>query len=602
MSVEGLPVDGNAGAVRGVEMNTPNPKTWLAIDFETYYDANYSVAALGYSAYCADQRFAATLVAICDGETSEACHPSAFDWTKIADKELVAHNAAFDKAVFAALQQRGIIPAGIKPVAWHCTADMCAYFGVPRSLAQAAEVLLGVKLDKSVRDAMKGGGDLFTSPDKFTEYAAADAKACAMLWAKFSKWWPEDERELSDLTRRMGERGLYLDRSKTTDIFQGLEDTIESAKMTLPWKGPATSPKAIEAHCKAHGIEPPANTNAKGEELEEWLEKHGDTPPARAIKAVQEIRSLNRSAKVLETMLERIRPDGRIDAHTMYFGAATGRWSGGGHGLNLQNLNRGDAGTADIRGCITAAPGHKLLIMDLSQIEPRCLAWAAGDRAWLDLVRSGMNPYEAHAMTAHGWKGKKLKQENPRLYALCKAERLGLGYGCGADKFVLVAKLLGGLEVTPAESKKIVSEFRASNQCIVKFWDSLEAAFTARDGQDYRMPLPSGRRLRYADVKVEDMTASVLKGGPRTKLYGGKLCENFVQAMARDVFAEGLARAEYAGLNPILTVHDEIICEVPEEKANAGLDLLRLAMCHPPSWAPDLPVAAEGEISEHYKK
>ncbi len=80
------------------------------------------------------------------------------------------------------------------------------------------------------------------------------------------------------------------------------------------------------------------------------------------------------------------------------------------------------------------------------------------------------------------------------------------------------------------------------------------------------------------------------------------MCENFVQAMARDVFAEGLARAEYAGLNPILTVHDEIICEVPEEKANAGLDLLRLAMCHPPSWAPDLPVAAEGEISDHYKK
>jgi DNA polymerase I-like protein with 3'-5' exonuclease and polymerase domains len=51
-------------------------------------------------------------------------------------------------------------------------------------------------------------------------------------------------------------------------------------------------------------------------------------------------------------------------------------------------------------------PGHRFVIVDLSQIEPRCLALAAGDRAWLDLVRAGANPYEAHAMTAHGWKGR----------------------------------------------------------------------------------------------------------------------------------------------------------------------------------------------------
>jgi hypothetical protein len=60
-------------------------------------------------------------------------------------------------------------------------------------------------------------------------------------------------------------------------------------------------------------------------------------------------------------------------------------------------------------------------------------------------------------MTAHGWRGKKLKTENPRLYALCKAERLGLGYGCGPDKFVTVARILGGLEVSLDESKRIVS-------------------------------------------------------------------------------------------------------------------------------------------------
>lgn len=205
-------------------------------------------------------------------------------------------------------------------------------------------------------------------------------------------------------------------------------------------------------------------------------------------------------------------------------------------------------------------------------------------------------------MTAHGWHGQKLKYESPRLYSLCKAERLGLGYGCGAQKFIAVAKTLGGIEVTPDESRKIVGEFRRSNPAITNLWNRLEDAFRRRDGADYRLPLPSGRRLRYLDVSSGDMTARVVRGGPRLNFYGGKLCENLIQAIARDVFADGLLRAEQCGLNPILTVHDELICEVPEAKAEAALHLAKTVLTIPPAWAPDLPVAAEGEIAAFYKK
>jgi DNA polymerase I-like protein with 3'-5' exonuclease and polymerase domains len=573
----------------------------VAIDFETVYSADYSVQDLGYSAYVRDSRFDALLVAVSDGDKSIVCNPRRFPWPALHGKALIAHNAAFDQAVFRRLQETGVIPPEVQPAGWHDTAALCAYIGAPRALDEAAAVLVGMTLDKSVRDRMRNGGDLF---DRTDEYAAQDARAAALIWRKYGAFWPYHERRLSALTTAMGFRGISIDRKKAERIFQDLEDQAESARLSLPWvpaQAPA-SPKALAAECRKHGIPPPETTSTKEDAFDEWLEQYGATEPARLVRIVQEIRSLNRSAKVLETMLSRVRADERIDAHTLYFGASTGRWSGGGHGLNLQNLNRGDAGNADLRGCLVAPPGRKLVIADLSQIEPRCLAWMAGDRAWLDLVRSGVNPYEAQAMTAHGWKGQKLKHTNPRLYALSKAERLGLGYGCGAEKFVTVARVLGGIDISLEESRKIVRDFRRGNPTITSLWNRLEKAFSDRDGKHYRLPLPSGRKLRYFDVSREESTARVTLDGPRLNFYGGRLCENLIQAIARDVFADGLLRVEDAGLNPILTVHDEVICEVPEGQAEDALrEALRL-MTIPPAWAPDLPVAAEGEIAAFYKK
>jgi DNA polymerase len=573
----------------------------VAIDFETHYTADYSVQDLGYSAYVADPRFDALLVGVSDGVNSYACHPCRFPWPALNGKTLIAHNAAFDQAVFRRLQETRFIPKDVQPAGWRDTAALCAYIGAPRALDEAASVLLDMTLDKSVRDRMKDGPDLF---DRVDEYAASDAKAAALLWHLFGQYWPDHERRLSVLTIAMGFRGISIDRKKAEESFQALEDQAESARIALPWHPaqPATSAKALAAECAKHNVPPPATTSAKEQAFDEWLEMHGATEPARYVRLIQEIRSLNRSAKVLETMLARVRADERIDAHTLYFGASTGRWSGGGHGLNLQNLNRNEAGTADLRGCLLAAPGKRLLIVDLSQIEPRCLAHAAGDRAWLDLVRSGANPYEAHAMTAHGWRGKKLKAEDPRLYALCKAERLGLGYGCGAEKFVTVARVLGGLDVSLDESKKIVSDFRFTNPAITTLWKKLEHAFKRRDGQPYRLELPSKRRLRYFDVDAEEMTAAVVRGGPRLNFYGGKLCENMIQAMARDVFADGLLHVEAAGFNPILTVHDEVVCELPEKDAAAALPEIIRLMTVPPAWAPDLPLSAEGELAKFYRK
>lgn len=573
----------------------------LALDFETYYSASYSVRSLGYSAYVNDPRFCATSIAVSDGDLAYSADPRFFPWGLLQNKTIVAHNAAFDIAVFKRLQETGVIPTDCQPAQWHDTAALCAFLGIPRSLAEAANCVLHLTLDKAVRRRAADGPDLF---DNLHQYNSADAHATARLWKELERFWPTHERQLSQLTITMGFRGITLNQPKALASFTELEAEAESARLVLPWypNQPPTSPKALAAACQQHNIPAPTTTSTKEEDFESWLEQYSQTEPARYVRAMQEIRSLNRAAKVLQTMIDRVRPDGRIDTHTLYFGASTGRWSGGGHGLNLQNLNRGNAGNADLRACLIPKPGNLFLIADLSQIEPRCLARAAGDTKWLALVAAGDNPYEAHAKTAHNWSGTKLKREDPRLYALCKAERLGLGYGCGPEKFVVVAKQLGGLDVTLAESQQIVADFRRTNPLITALWTTLENAFRARDGKDYRLPLPSGRRLRYFQVDAEEMTAAVTLTDTRFNWYGGKLCENLIQAIARDVFAHQLLAVDAAGLNPVLTVHDEVICEVPADHAPEALQTLLTLMNTPPPWAPDLPLAAEGEIATHYRK
>jgi DNA polymerase len=92
-------------------------------------------------------------------------------------------------------------------------------------------------------------------------------------------------------------------------------------------------------------------------------------------------------------------------------------------------------------------------------------------------------------------------------------------------------------------------------------------------------------------------------GGTADYFYGGKLAENATQAMARDVFADALLRVHDSGVGRIVWhVHDEVIVEVPVDRAQAASDEVRRLMCVPPDWCPTLPLDAESSISSHYCK
>ncbi|NBQ65160.1 MAG: hypothetical protein EBT95_06450, partial [Verrucomicrobia bacterium] len=222
--------------------------------------------------------------------------------------------------------------------------------------------------------------------------------------------------------------------------------------------------------------------------------------------------------------------------------------------LNVQNLPREPHYGVDLRSCIVPRPGKKFIICDLSQIEPRVLAWLCGNHGLLNAVREGYAIYEAFAITANLWKGEKgtLKKSNPKLYHLAKAMVLGLGYGAGAKKFSYLAKTSYGIDMDETEAARVVTMYRSKNPKVVGFWRQLETAFRqSKDEGTYEIQLPSWRSLRYRNIRSQNIgrekpgyTAQVVMGAPHINFYGGILCNNTVQATARDVMAECILRLE----------------------------------------------------------
>jgi hypothetical protein len=589
----------------------------VGVDFETFYSSTYSVSQMGNWAYCHDPRFNAWAVSVSDGERTCVCTPAEFPWGTIAGWDLVAHNAEFDQSVFLRLQELGTVPHGVRPGRWVCSAALCAFLQLPRDLAGAAKAVFGIEVDKTARTRAKGrecGPDLFGQSAEDAAYAATDAEMALALWLELEKHWPAHERRLFDLTCDMGRRGLAVDWQYVEGNLADLNETVKSVSAALPWKPALSIPKFEEA-CSAIGTPPPRSTSANDPDFLSWVRDQIRSEAVTWARHMQRIRSANRTAKVLEGMQARRKPGARMAYELKYFGASTGRWSGGG-GLNMQNYNRKPAEGVDLRRCITAPSGHLLAVVDYSQIESRVLLFLAGDRETLDMFRANpmADAYEIHARATMGYvEPEALKDYCERtgsgLRQLAKARVLGLGFGCGARRFVEVAKVMAGLDIGEDESERIVNEFRESNPRIVTLWQSLNEACASCDGGNYLLPLPCtqvnpelGRFLIYRDVVAGKDGVECTVAGDRIKVYGGLLAENWTQATARDVLASAWLRCDAAGYRPVLSVHDELVFEVPEASAEEDLRRIVGMFEEPLSWAPGLPLRGDGKLCTVYGK
>ncbi|MCH7228587.1 hypothetical protein [Haloferula sp. A504] len=128
----------------------------VAVDFETFYARDYSVADAGIWHYVTEARFDAYLVAIAGEGIEFVGHPRDFDWGRLDGRVLVSHNSSFDGMVYARLVEQGVIERGAKFSEWPCTANLAAFSGGQRALSKAANGLLDLNLSKDMRGWMKG--------------------------------------------------------------------------------------------------------------------------------------------------------------------------------------------------------------------------------------------------------------------------------------------------------------------------------------------------------------------------------------------------------------------------------------------------------------
>lgn len=602
-----------------------------ALDYETYYDDECSVKKLGPRGYFAHPDFDAYMVTVAGPDGYEwVGHPRDFDWSLLENNRVLAHNASFDESLYLYGVERGWWPL-VRYAEWHCTADMVAYCGFPRSLANASAEVFELVVDKTTRDTMKGkrwGGMTPEFRQEVSEYALKDARLCLDLWAALADKWPENERAISRVNRKAVQRGLPMDLPALAAARENIALRLHEAEQAVPWLGqkPLLSRKAFNDACREVGVEPPASLDLNKPGVGDWIRANG--LKYTWIAAVSDWRRINAVGKKLEAFENGCLDDGRYYGGLMYFGAgATGRFSGSGGNLNLQNLTKGELFGVNMRQLIRPKAGRSLLVVDLSQIEVRTLCWLAGFRRMLDEIAKADDIYEVFAVNYGWWSPEKgrMREKDPNMRnSLVKPTTLGCGYQAGAARLAEASNM-------PLEQAEVaVRTYRSTMKPVVDLWRYYQSVIhnCAATGKPLAVGLPSGRVMRYG--KIHHRTKQYLdpvvlpdgqttmipktkteyyaltqRGGVKktpSKLYGGLLVENLSQGLARDVFADMLVRIDAAGHELLFHVHDEAVVECAENEAEDRLaDILQI-MSTPPEWIADLPVAAEGKITDVYTK
>lgn len=493
------------------------------------------------------------------------------------------------------------------------------------------------------------------------EYCQIDVRAEEALDQALPDLSPA-EQELWHLNQELNWRGLRIDIPLVNKIVGIME--VESKKklkeldhLTM---GLVTKPgarKSILEFLALEGIELP---DLKAKTVDDKLQGFELSPDMQRLLEIRKALSLT-STRKYQSFLNRACADDRVRDILLYHGASTGRDSG--TGVQPQNFPRGvvrvekdrpyshveNIAECDhemlkilygeslsmlfssvLRNMIIPTEGWELYVADFAKIEVAVLWWLAGNEPGLKVLRSGLDPYIYMAVANTGKKYQEIPEEGSERQ-LGKAQVLGCGFGMGWEKFKKTAWDMYRLKLTDDQSKMAVQKYRNANAAVPDLWRAYEqAAINAvtRKGLEYTtanctfvvrknflwVTLPSGRRLAYRDPQIawresqygSRKTLEFYAVNSKTKkwgierTWGGTLTENIVQAVARDLMMLALVNLEKRGYRPLLTVHDEIICEV---KAGTGsIEGFTQIMCSPPVWAEGLPLEAKAWSGPRYRK
>lgn len=603
----------------------------VVLDFETFYDREYSLAKITTEEYVRDERFEALGVAIKIDDGPALWYPQPLiekglrtvDW----DNSLViGQNMMFDAAIL-------VWRYGCVARAWGDTLGMSrALFPHEKShslSAQSNRHGIGVKGTEVVNALGKRYAD-FTPVElaRYGEYCINDVELTARLFDLYATGYkfPIGEMKLIDATLRMFvEPTLHLNadllRKHLAEVRARQEEFLTTTNVE---RTTFMSNKQFADLLREHGVEPPTKisiTTGKetyafsktDEEFKALAEDHPDERVRLLVAARLGVKST-----LEETRAERflqMAGRGPFPVPLRYYGAHSGRWSGQ-DSINLQNLPARTPGSNTLKRAILAPPGHVIIDCDSAQIEARTLAWLAGQD---DLTAAFANKQDVYRLMAAQIYGVAPDQVDKTQRQVGKTVILGCGYGVGHVKLRMFLKNSAKVEVSEVEAKRIIDTYRRTYARIPELWKRADTALAMLASQ-MPMPvdaqqlihvvpgrglsLPSGLYIQYPDLrqftdKEGQFRWHYSSRGRMVAVYGGKCVENFTQAVARCVVGEQLLRIAKR-YKPVLTVHDAVACVAPEEEAEEAQRYVEECMSWRPRWAGSLPLACEAGRGASY--
>lgn len=473
----------------------------------------------------------------------------------------------------------------------------------------------------------------------------------------------QKEQEIFDVSSAINRRGFYVDTpaaQRAIDLINKYSDR-EIARFKTIVSGRFNSPRQVAkmlAWLGEQGVEMPDLTKASVKHTLKNPELPGKVRDALEVR-----QNLSKSSTAkFKRMVQGANSDNRMRGTMMYYGTSTGRYTG--RRVQPQNMprkmpsdvesifqalsykdldlfeitcgNAVDSLSGSIRAFILAQPGHELLCADYASIEGRVLAWVAEEKYVLDNYRDGKDAYCVFASQIHGTPYEEIRsgyKKGIEKYGDMRFEgkvgELACGYQGGEGAIRAFAP-----DMPQERREDIVRLWRNNRPMTKKLWYKMEDCAKkaiqepglvyswnrirwVKKGKFLLCELPSGRFLTYYDPAIiPKMTPwgemkgsihfysvdSMTRKWGLTDTYGGKLVENAISGIARDILAEALVRISKHKTyqNIILHVHDEIITEVlkGEGKVKEFCDL----MAENPVWADGLPLAADGFRTTRYRK
>jgi hypothetical protein len=674
-----------------VKIGPLDTKKIVVTDFETYFDKDYSLRRKGmrYEQYILDKRFLAHGVAV-------AYHTGRTDWIDGKDipkwlrsyrgHTFVNHKMPFDGLIWK-LRYNHVAPFMVDTLFLANQVFGPAEISGGNSLEEVAE-RLGFQA--------KGKVDLFSgkrilSPEEYQALRIYGTNDADLTFKTFHALLPlvnrpEFELWLIDHTLR-----IYLTKPLPVvpkiakAAIQKVEQRVSSHIKELPkitfdydiTKGGGKNKKTVTIK-KVVDEDVLASNKQFGVALRHVLKKYKVKVPMKygkkgmipalaktdegfqalkfnKNKAVSSLITARLTKRSGDTQIARLRTIlltaslGGFRVYLNYWGAGTGRWSGG-SGLNAQNMPNPTRSpdeferevAALIRAAIVPKKGHVFVAVDAANIEARVLAWWAQQQDLVDAFGDGTDVYSEFASETFGEEVRKPIATDEKVKVIRfkllrnvgKAAVLGLGYGMGNTpgpnqpygKFEAnlrkspdVVPLFTSGELDGDKATEIVKQYRSKYTKIVELWSKVESAFLkAREGAQrmvngvlftkgvkggVNVTLPSGRVIHYPRVRMSEYSGKgrpqwVYGHGKGKKLYGSLLVENVVQAMSRDILAEGVWAMEHEGYEVAYHVHDSIVAHVPRKQGKAAMEYCIDVLSTAPEWAPGMRLGAEGAIEE----